>query len=81
MSFDLDDAHETLAYIEHELRDTVAGFHAYCAAYDALAAIEAQLPEPCPQCGSDQCATTFPDGLKMRRCEWDRLGTGSIIVW
>lgn len=57
--FDLDSAHEALALI-HQLGDqqwsSSPEFNQIrWIARNALDAIEAQLPEPCDHCGSDQC--------------------------
>lgn len=62
MTFTLDDAHEALAGIHHILiaRENVRMSDqdvtlAWALAADACHAIEAQLPEPCEHCGSDEC--------------------------
>lgn len=60
MSFTLDNAHEALALAEwcfdqcDEVPDRYS-FGAAVAVHRALVDLEEQLPEPCPQCGSDQC--------------------------
>ena len=70
MSYTLDDAHEALSLIHYELGNTVVGdaspaireavISAFCQAGHALFAIEAQLPPPCPDCGSDSDWSPFP---------------------
>lgn len=62
MPYSLDDAHEALNYIRWQVgRALTASYpptaHAFLAAGEALDAIEADLPEPCPECGDDHpCA-------------------------
>ncbi len=62
MSYTLDDAHEALALADWYLDQTTLA-HMSSATVDAsiivlqaLKAIEAQLPDPCPRCGSDSCS-------------------------
>ena len=57
MSFTLDDAHETLSVAAWMLARLSPWKFAPVGAVvrEALDAIEAQLPEPCEHCGSDQC--------------------------
>jgi hypothetical protein len=71
--FTLDDAHEALGLVSwysrnslcwHPLLDQALGL--------ALDAIEAQLPEPCENCGDDSCPwliTTSPPGVACAHAE------------
>ncbi len=84
MSYTLDDAHEALALIHHRNGstncyglnslqiETVVAIHLL--SEKALDAIEAQLPEPCEHCGSDQCPTYSESGKTWPMCEAKRLG-------
>lgn len=56
MSYTLDDVHEALALaVWHMPRLIIECTDAELIIHEALDAIEAQLPEPCPDCGSDEC--------------------------
>lgn len=53
---------------------------------DALDAIEAQLPEPCPECGSDQCgwvdawSADWGDECRpVRECRFLSIPIGVIL--
>ncbi len=85
--FTLDDAHEALAGIHHILiarenarmsdQDVTL---AWALAADACHAIEAQLPEPCPECGSDECGRPPIGDRFPYHCPEgsDRLGVSRI---
>lgn len=65
MAYSLDDAHETMARVYWDLGQTVladaseelrrAIISVFVRTGDALDAIEADLPEPCSNCGDDSC--------------------------
>ncbi len=74
MSYTLDSAHEALAVIvwhcENDYAEDAPGYEDALAALEAL---EAQLPDPCAHCGSDQCRLVrWPssEGPSIRACRF-----------
>jgi hypothetical protein len=70
VSYTLDDAHEALSMVwwcmENDWAEDTPGVEAVLA---ALAAIEAQLPEPCPNCGDDDCPWLVTTSAPGDACE------------
>lgn len=88
VAYTLDDAHETLAYLEYRLRWAKGFGYPLARTAESLEALEADLPEPCEHCGSDQCAklgeadpgNVFTCDFLNRRSENVHLVIGLSVV-